>query len=48
MIKDKTKKKRINAPSDENNTNQKKGSSRLDEDKTKKKKTIRRWNGKGG
>ena len=39
MIKDKTKKKKVNAPSDENNTNQKKGSVLQDKDKTKKKKT---------
>ena len=39
MIKDKTKKKKVNAPYDESNTNQKKGSVPQDEDKTKKKKT---------
>ena len=39
MIKDKTKKKKVNAPSDENNTNQKKGSIPQDKDKTKKKRT---------
>ena len=36
MIKDKTKKKKVNAPSNENNTNQKKGSVPQGEDKTKK------------
>ena len=35
MIKDKTEKKKVNAPSDENNTNQKKGS---DEEKSEKNK----------
>ena len=39
MIKDKTKKKKVNAPSNENNTNQKRGSVPQGEDKTKKKKT---------
>ena len=39
MVKDKTKKKKINAPSDENNTNQKKSSVLQEQDKTKKKKT---------
>ena len=39
MIKDKKKKKKVNAPSHENNTNQKKSSVPQDEDKTKKKKT---------
>ena len=39
MIKDKTKIEKVNAPSDENNTNQKKGSVPHDEDKTRKKKT---------
>ena len=38
MIKEKTKKKNANAPSDENNTNQEKGSVLHDEDKTQKKK----------
>ena len=38
MIKDKTKKKRVDAPSNENNTKEKKGSVPQDEDKTKKKK----------
>ena len=47
MIKDKTKKEKINGPSDDNNTNQKKGSVPQDEDKTKKKKTIRLRNGNG-
>ena len=39
MIKDKRKKKKVNAPSDKKNTNQKKGSVQQDEDNTKKKKT---------
>ena len=39
MIKDKTKKKKVNAPPNENNTNQKRGSVPQGEDKTKKKKT---------
>ena len=39
MIKDKTKKEKVNASSDKNNTNQKMGSVPQDEDKTKKKKT---------
>ena len=39
MIKVKTKKKKVDAPFDENNTNQEKGSIPQDEDKTKKKKT---------
>ena len=39
MIKDKTKKKNVNAPPDENNTNQKKGSVPQDKNKRKKKKT---------
>ena len=39
MIKDKTNKKKVNAPSDENNTNQKKGSVQQHKEKTKKKKT---------
>ena len=39
MIKDKTKKKKVNAPPNKDNTNQKKGSVPKDEDKTKKKKT---------
>ena len=45
MIKDKTKKKKVNAPSDKNNTNQKKGSVLQDEDKTKKTKanTTKEW-----
>ena len=47
MIKDKTKKKKVNAPSDESNTNQKKGSAPQHEDKTKKKTPIRPRNGNG-
>ena len=45
MIKDKTKKEKVNAPSDENNTNQKQGIVRQDEDKIKKKKnnTTEEW-----
>ena len=45
MIKDKTKKKKVNDPSDLNNTNQKKGSVSQDEDKIKKKKTntTKKW-----
>ena len=39
MIKHKMKKKEINAPSNENNTNQKKGSALQDKDKTNKKNT---------
>ena len=39
MIKDKTKKKKVNAPPNKDNTNQKKGSVSQDENKTKKKKT---------
>ena len=39
MRKDKMKKKKVNAPSDVNNTNQKKDSVPQDKDKTKKKKT---------
>ena len=39
MMKDKTRKKKVNVPFSENNTNQKKGSDPQDEDKTKKKKT---------
>ena len=38
MMKDKTKKRKVNAPSDKNNTNQKRGSVPQDEDKSKKKK----------
>ena len=46
MMKDKTKKRKVNAPSDKNNTNQKRGSVLQDEDKSKKKeKTIRPKNG---
>ena len=48
MIKDKTKKKKVNAPSEENNTNQKNGNVPQEEDKVKKKntkRTIRRRNG---
>ena len=45
MIKDKTKKKKVNATSNENNTNQKKSSVPQDEDKTNKKKpnTTEEW-----
>ena len=39
MIKDKTKKEKVNASSDKKNTNQKMGSVPQDENKTKKKKT---------
>ena len=39
MIKDKKKNKKDNAPSDKNNTSQKKGSVPQDEDKIKKKQT---------
>ena len=39
MIKDQMKKKKVNAPSDKNNTNQRKGSIPQDKDKTKKEKT---------
>ena len=38
MMKDKAKKRKVNAPSDKNNTNQKRGSVPQDEDKSKKKK----------
>ena len=41
MIKEKMKKKKLNALSDENNTNQIKGSVLQDKDKTKKKKPNR-------
>ena len=41
MIKEKMKKKQLNAPSDENNTNQIKGNVLQDKDKTKKKKPNR-------
>ena len=47
MIKDKKKNKKDNAPSDKNNTSQKKGSVPQDEDKIKKNKLIRLWNGNG-
>ena len=39
IVKDKMKKKKVNAPSNENNTNQKKDGILQDKDKTKKKKT---------
>ena len=39
MIKHKTKKKKVNGPSDKNSTNQSKGSFPQDEDRTKKKET---------
>ena len=39
MIKDKRKKKKVNAPPDKKNTNQKKGSVQQDKDNTMKKKT---------
>ena len=39
MVIDKTKKKKVNAPSNENNRNQKKGNVPQNEDKTKNKKT---------
>ena len=39
IVKDKMKKKKVSAPSNENNTNQKKDSVLQDKDKTKKKKT---------
>ena len=46
MIKDKTKKKKVNTLSDECKTNQKKGSVPQGEEKTKKKKTntTKEWN----
>ena len=51
MIKDKTKKKKVNSQCDECKTNQKKGSVRQGEDKTKKKKSNktkeRNWQDKG-
>ena len=48
MVKDKAKKKQVNAPSNKNNTNQKKGSVLQDEDKTKKKKQYGRGMEMGG
>ena len=47
MIKDKTKKKKVNAPSDKSNTNQKKGTVPQDKNKTKKKKPIQPRNENG-
>ena len=51
MIKGKTKKKKVNAPSAENNINQKKGSVLQDEDKNKEEKTNTteewKWEDKG-
>ena len=47
MIKDQIKKKNVNASSDRNSTNQKKGSAPQDEGKTKKKKPMRLRNGNG-
>ena len=47
MIKDKTKKKKVNAPSNETNRNQKKDSVPQHEDKRKNKKPIRPRNGNG-
>ena len=48
MIKDKTKKKKVNAPSDKNNTNQKRGSSSKTRQNKEEKKQYDRGMEMGG